>query len=140
MRHGFAPEAMQIAALCAACVGAIAIYGLYRCNVAPIDPLRGPMIGPIDGWAMTHIVFYGALAFAYPHVDTLALIAILGMLWEAFEIAGTGTRLPRLVCRHPELIHPITGDRDTWWYGRWEDIFWNTVGMAVGVALRALVA
>lgn len=98
-----------------------------------IDPVTKSLLPPpfetyTDGWAFLHFACYGILAYMYPGKYQLLFIALAGVTWEIIEIVFKD---------HPfyfrECKYKLTTDKQTgWWYGRYEDIIMNTLGMAVG--------
>jgi hypothetical protein len=116
----------------------IIIYGTYRCNTKHyIDPLT-KTIGPVslnrflDGWGISHFIFYGVLAYMFPDKKSLIFIAALGVAWEIIEVIFKEHPFYLSDCKYP----PQTDSGAGWWYGRWEDIIMNSLGMLTGVILR----
>jgi hypothetical protein len=109
----------------------IVAYGTYRCNSPEFhDPLTNSVAGPpfdryLDGWGITHFIFYGLLAYMFP--KRIILIFLLGVAWEIIEV---------IFKDHPfylsECKYEITTSHGGWWYGRWEDIVMNSLGILVG--------
>lgn len=125
-------------ALCISAVLFIVAYGTYRCKTTSfIDPLTNS-VGPkslerfLDGWGISHFLFYGTLAYMFPDKKSLIFIALLGIAWEIIE---------SIFKDHPFYLsnckYTIGTDKESgWWYGRWEDIVMNSLGMLTGVSLK----
>ena len=117
----------------------IIAYGTYRCNTKDyVDPLT-KSIGPaslnrfLDGWGITHFMFYGVLAYMFPDKRSLMFIAGLGVAWEIIEVIFKEHPFYLSDCKYPPQTD---ADGDGWWYGRWEDIIMNSLGMATGYIIR----
>jgi hypothetical protein len=118
----------------------IIAYGTYRCKTTDFqDPLTKSMFGPpwnlfFDGWGISHFMFYGFLAYMFPKKRTLIIIFLLGVLWEIVE---------SIFKDHPFYLsdckYEVTTDKGGWWYGRWQDIIMNSLGMATGVFMRRYI-
>lgn len=125
----------QIVFIFAIVVAFIVGYGTYRCMTKDfIDPitkslLDSPYDSYTDGWAFLHFACYGIITYFYP--NQFIFIALMGILWEIIETVFKD---------HPfyfkECKYQLTTDKETgWWYGRYEDIVMNTLGMALGYYL-----
>ncbi len=129
---------VKIMIMCIMCMLFIVAYGTYRCKTSSFkDPLT-KSFGPsslnkyLDGWGISHFLFYGTLAYLFPRKMQLVFIACLGIAWEIIE---------SIFKEHPfyfsDCKYVIPTDKDIgWWYGRWEDIVMNSLGMLTGVFLR----
>jgi hypothetical protein len=128
---------LQITGWCALCVLAIVGYGTYRCKATAFqDPLTFALAPPpfdkyLDGWGISHFTFFLILAYFYP--AQWWFIWIAGVVWEIFEYS---------VKDHPFYLSRCTYSMDTdqggWWYGRWQDIVMNSLGILCGLALTKL--
>jgi hypothetical protein len=103
----------------------IVCYGTYtHCIRRTKDRLHNGTA--FDAWGISHLLFYGTLAFAFPHRATL--LFAMGLAWEALEYHWS--------------VHPIAAarcDREDIrkiWYARWEDIAWNALGILLGVLVH----
>lgn len=125
---------LQITLICVLTVLAIVLYGTYRCQRPDFhDPLTQRLIPPpfdryTDGWAFLHFAFYGILAYFFPSIPHLLFIWSVGVLWEIVE---------SIFHDHPFYLskchYTLGTDQEAgWWYGRYEDIIMNTLGMALG--------
>lgn len=130
---------LKIIFICIVIAFSIMAYGTYRCNRENyVDPLT-MSFGPkslsrfLDGWGITHFLFYGILAFMYPDMKSLIFIALLGVIWEIVEVIFKDHPFYLSDCKYT-----IQTDKEGegWWYGRWEDIIMNTLGMITGVILK----
>ena len=129
---------VAILSICFVCASLIIIYGTIRCKIPGFsDPLTfSPVPAPwnrfLDGWGVSHFMFYGMLGYFYP--ARWLFITILGIIWELIET---------LFKDHPFYLSKCKYDLNTdggssaagWWYGRWEDIIMNTSGMLLGIAM-----
>lgn len=115
----------------------IVVYGTLRCKIGFTDPLIHSLLGPpldkyTDGWAFTHFVFYGYLAYSFPEPRNLAFVWVSGVVWELVECVFRERPFYISDCSKGVTAHGKEG----WWYGRWQDVVVNTIGMAVGYTLR----
>jgi len=99
----------------------------------------------IDWWSVTHIAFFSMLGFLFP--DYLLELFVLGIFWEVVEDALSPTTGKGLVncerdynngfmnafktlwCKH-------TACEKDYWYGKWDDVFSNTLGLLFGHFIR----
>ncbi len=129
---------VQIAGICVACVLVIVLYGTYRCHhAAYVDPLTRAHAPPpwdkfLDGWGISHFLFYAALAFLYPAPQHLVFIWLLGVLWECAETVVKDHPFYLASCDARRGGGPTTANGEGWWYGRWQDIVMNSLGMLAG--------
>ena len=126
-----------ILGICFVCASLIIVYGTIRCKIPGFsDPLTfAPVPAPwnrfLDGWGIAHFLFYGMLGYLYP--SRWLFITICGVAWELIETVFKD---------HPFYLSKCNYSTDSkqageagWWYGRWEDIIMNTMGMVLGIAL-----
>lgn len=132
---------LTIIFICALMVLCIMAYGTYRCNREDYrDPLT-TNFGPkslekfLDGWGISHFLFFGALAFMFSDKKSLILIAALGVTWEIIEIIFKDHPFYLSDCKYTLQ----TDSGEGWWYGRWEDIVMNSLGMLTGVMIKKQV-
>lgn len=85
------------------------------------DPLQYKLfnnINNINGWSITHFIVF-TLAGYYGHKH-IFLLMLIGILWELTEV----------------LLGYITKQNKTddsvWWYGSYEDIIVNFIGLMTG--------
>lgn len=137
MLTGETHERLLILFVCFLTVLAIVIYGTIRCKGKFVDPLTKSFVGKpwdsfLDGWGISHFLFYMALGYYFPH--RLLFLTTLGVLWELIE---------SLFKEHPFYLskcHYKGTDREGgahWWYGRWQDVIMNTLGLLVGALIAS---
>ena len=120
---------LQILFLFFICILVIIAYAIILCmmNIKK-DPLETePIIWDIDGWSITHFVFFLFLGYLFP--GHFLFILILGSSWELVEywIGKNNKTLMRGVeCNLNKL------KKDEWWYGKMSDLFINLLGYLVG--------
>jgi len=116
-------------------IASIVGYGTFRCTRKDyVDPLTksllpAPFDGFTDGWAFLHFSCFGLITYLFP--KNYILIWVLGVSWEIVEF---------IFKDHPfyfsDCKYKLTTDKDEgWWYGRYEDIIVNTLGMYLGYVL-----
>jgi len=133
------PLYAQVLAWCALCVLTIVGYGSFRCRTATFtDPLTFTLAPPpldkyLDGWGISHFTFFATLAYFYP--SQWVLIWLLGVFWELFEYSVKDRPFYLSRC-HYDIA---TDKGEGWWYGRWQDIVMNSLGIALGLGLRRLL-
>jgi len=134
----FIHPSLQVILICAGVVLSIAAYGTYRCKSANFkDPLTttflpAPWDKFADGWGVTHLLFF--LILTYFYTEQWILIFFLGVLWEIIE---------SFFHDHPFYISKCNYVLDTdqvagWWYGRWQDIVMNSIGMSISFILHMI--
>jgi len=121
-------------------VGAcIIIYSIIRCTNQEIkDPLQKILGGKntrfaqmLDGWSISHFIFYGALANIYP--NEIPFIIFCGILWEIFEYLTSNSNLKILgILRGISECKIVTGESQTWFYAKYTDILMNVLGCLIG--------
>lgn len=119
------------------CVFIIITYGTYRCRTPSFeDPFTKCIAGNnylsryIDGWGLLHFWFFAMLSYVFPTLWKQLIIA--GILWEIVEM---------IFKEHPFYLSECNLDTDKgegWWYGRWEDIVMNSLGIVVGFYLHKI--
>jgi hypothetical protein len=121
----------------------IVLYGFFLRRTGRRDVLATPIFDhpicqQIDGWSVSHLVFFGVLGFLYPgnHLQFFAV----GYLWEVVEtILGqnrlemSGARL-QLIGEQDENGNS-TDTKEAYWYGKESDMIMDVAGYAVGSAL-----
>jgi len=110
----------------------IALYWYYRCHNRPYkDPLEISIISDLDGWSITHIIFFMILGYNFP--NTFILSIIIGILWELCEYTLGKNRIPLL----EECYNLSTDKQDgNWWYAKWSDVLLNIIGFLIGKAIH----
>ena len=129
-------EILYYISLFVICVVVILFYSRYRClnKESFKDPLESSIFFILDGWSMTHLLFYMLIGYLFPNY--LLLTTFLGILWELFEhysgkykplwLSGWGN------CHFTDKVK----DNEGWWYGKWSDLFINTIGLLIGQYLK----
>ena len=106
----------------------IGLYGKYRCNNKTfIDPLQKPIIGDLDGWSMTHIIFYTTMGYNFSNAFVLTMT--IGIIWELYEHISGINRSTWLGGCNEITTHK---GRGAWWYAKWSDILCNASGFLLG--------
>lgn len=89
----------------------------------------------VDYWSISHFMLfaiYGYLIPGYP----LTFLSI-GVLWEMTEDMLSSSKNTKLTdCKQCSNLNSIlcNGYEDGYWYGKWDDIIFNTLGYLVGSA------
>jgi len=128
-----------IVVACMACVAVIVTYGTLRCRGTFVDPLTWSPVGApwnkfLDGWGVSHLLFYAVLGYSFPH--RLLFITLLGVLWELLEMRFKEHPFYLSKCKY-EAQAPGEG-YEHWWTGRWQDIVNNTVGLVLGAWIATM--
>ena len=112
------------------CIILIFSYGSFRGhNPEYVDPLMKSVgIEGMDGWSVTHFMFYAILGYYFPNYWREVLIA--GIAWEVFE-GAYGKYRPDWMGGFKDGNINIT-DGEPWWYARYSDIAVNCVGFIIG--------
>lgn len=133
-------EAFMILCICISTAVFIVIYGTFRCKGMFKDPLKysfaqEPWDKFLDGWGICHLLFYMALGLYFP--NHFIFISLLGIIWEFIET---------IFKSHPMYIMECNIDISTenegipiWWYGRWQDIIMNTIGLIIGINISKIL-
>lgn len=127
------------------CVMTIVFYGTLRCQGSFHDPLTNSPFGDpwnkfFDGWGISHFLYFALLGFLFPAKETLIFIFVLGVLWEIVEVTFSDHPFYVSKCDYGsdanvQVVNEEGAQgakKDTWWYGRWQDIIMNTAGMLLG--------
>lgn len=118
--------------LSGSCIALIVMYGTYRCkNSSFTDPLTFAFLPPpfdkyFDGWGLSHLGFFLLLGFLFP--AKLLFSFGLGVAWELVEYSMKGRPFYLTRCNYVVKTHSGEG----WWYGRWQDIVMNGLGLLIG--------
>ena len=108
----------------------IILYSAFRCYFPKyIDILQIKLLNNIiDGWNVTHILFYGILAYIFP--NEIYIIVLLGIIWEIIEYIMANIKFKNI------FMSNIGGckirEHDTKLTGRFKDIICNTIGIIIG--------
>lgn len=126
---------VKITGIGLACVLVIILYGTFRCKYSTfVDPLTFSFAPPpldkyLDGWGLSHLFFFMALGYLFP--KKLLFSFALGVLWELVEYSMKEHPFYLSKCNYNLKTHKGEG----WWYGRWQDIVMNSVGLYIGSTL-----
>lgn len=85
-----------------------------------------PVFGDFGGWSLTHVICYYIAGFLFP--EQWVLIFIIGVAWEFFEVI-LGDIITYFMGA-PGKEYGLYGDK--WMDGRLSDIWYNTIGLALG--------
>lgn len=117
------------------CITSIVLYGTYRCmNTSFSDPLTIAFAPPpfdkyLDGWGLSHLLFFMLLGYLFP--SHLLFSFFSGVAWELFEYSMKDHPFYLSSCKYDMTTHKGEG----WWYGRWQDIVMNSIGLWIGSVL-----
>jgi len=96
--------------------------------------MNGLNIGDLDGWSVSHLLFFMMIGYLYP--NQLYLAFVLGVCWELFE-SLYGEKRPRFLGGFGDCA---TTDPNVqygpWWYGRMSDIVMNLMGLLIGASIK----
>ncbi len=97
-----------------------------------------PLLPDVDGWSVSHFVFFGLLGLMYP--DRHLQFLTVGALWEVVEtllgqnrVEVSGKRLQLVGDQGSDGVS--TGKDDAYWYGKSSDITIDIAGYSIGSAL-----
>ena len=116
----------------------IFLYGLYRCkNIRNHkDILEFSLFGDsnklgMDGWLLSHYLFFVMLGFIHPNVMRLSVL--MGLLWEVFEW-WVGVYKPKFLEGIGFCPSPSGAKKrgNVWWYWKWQDPIANLLGFMTG--------
>jgi len=99
----------------------------------------------IDWWSVSHFGLFCILAYLFP--DYLFELFIIGVMWEVVEDLLSPPTSKGLVDCEKEYKNPLketfkiiscdyTAREKDYWYGKWDDIFANLLGLVLGHYLR----
>ena len=110
-------------------------YGKFRCNNKNFkDPLENKILFELDGWSMTHYLFFMLVGFIYPQKFIITMI--IGIIWELFE-HFYGKNRPGWLGGYGDCNNLATDKiSGNWWYGKWSDILCNSAGFITGAFLK----
>lgn len=119
------------------CVFCIVAYGTYRCKTTDFtDPLTfslfpAPLDKYLDGWGISHYLFFTLLGYLFPEPKLIAYSFFCGVLWEIVEFSMKDKPFYISKCNYT-----MTTDKgEGWWYGRWQDLVMNSLGLWTGYYL-----
>lgn len=130
----------SITMICMIAVAMIISYGLMKCYIPGyVDPLTVKLSSTPydllrDGWAISHLLLFTVIGYLYPEPQYLLFAWVLGVLWELTEYGVKDTSIFPSACVH----NMVSQNSGRWWYGRWQDVVMNSVGLVVGVICKNL--
>jgi hypothetical protein len=106
----------------------IVIYGFVIKQYIKTDVFETKFLSceGCDIWGIFHFLLYLLLSYYFP--SFYILFFFIGIGYELFEyyVGVTDNEFKKL--------GPITSDgKQSWWYGRMSDIFFNTFGILIGL-------
>lgn len=137
------------------CVIVIYSYGMLICKSNFDDPLITAYANPpwnafLDGWGLSHFIFYATLTFFFPSLWWL--IFLIGVAWEVIEYYMNSsdftkcakTRKIRQSKKNNKANNKANESKGTstdykWWYARWQDIVMNALGVLLGYTVAVFV-
>ena len=97
-------------------------------------PLKKEIVA-LDGWSFSHIGFYMILGYWFPNKFWQFLF--MGIVWELLEDFLSNNSDTKLVdCKKYPNSFWCNGNKDSFWYGKIEDVGMNIVGFIIGAYLR----
>jgi len=125
------------------CVLIIIIYGYVLRKTKSKDILAKqifdhPICQEIDGWSISHFLFFGLLGVCFPNKHLQFLLVGIG--WEVIETILGQNKL-QISNKRIQLIGDqdehgnSTGKTDAYWYGKESDIIMDILGYSIGSAL-----
>ena len=120
----------------------IILYGYFLRRTKTQDFLarriyHHPVCQEIDGWSITHFLFFGLLGVLYP--GHYLQFFVVGVLWEVIE-TGLGQNRIEFSGKRLQLVGEqddegnSTGDESAYWYGKESDIIMDVAGYVLGSA------
>ncbi|MFA6165798.1 MAG: hypothetical protein WC700_04220 [Gemmatimonadaceae bacterium] len=120
----------------------IVAYGWFLRSTHTRDVLATPIFNHpicqnIDGWSISHFIFFGVLGLMYPghHLQFF----LVGFGWEVIETM-LGQNQLEMSGKRVQLIGDqdeegnTTGKNDAYWYGKESDVLCDALGYALGSA------
>ncbi len=122
------------------CMLIIFIYGSYRCKNPEYKDILEKRIGidELDGWSISHFIFFIIIGYRFPQKEYLILAFFLGVSWEIFEHMY-GKYRPGWLGGYGDC--ELKSDRESdgnWWYGKWSDILMNLLGLYCGYKFKKI--
>ena len=117
-------------------------YGWYRCSnikthkdILEFSLFKDSKKHGIDGWLLSHYLFFVLLGYMHPNVMRLSIL--IGLLWEIFEW-WVGVYKPKFLEGIGFCPSPSGAKKrgKVWWYWKWQDPVANTLGFITGKYLR----
>ncbi len=120
----------------------IVMYGYYLRKSKTQDVLakelyNHPICQNIDGWSISHLLFFGLLGVLFPGMHLQFLL--IGIGWEVIEttlgqneLTVSGNRVQLIGDQDKD--GNLTGDETAYWYGKESDIVMDILGYCIGSA------
>ena len=120
------------------CICLIFSYHSFICSRN--DKFKDPLltnygIWDLNGWSLTHIVFFGLLGYFFP--KRFVLIMIIGIIWEIVE-----EKCMYYMIKDIEILNckkensKISEIGSMWWFGRLSDVFMDAIGFGIGYMIH----
>lgn len=97
-----------------------------------------------DLWSLSHFLFFGLLGYLFPY--NLGELLLIGVIWEIVEDALASPDSTQMVSckkeyggikrKFQDIWCNKTARRGDYWYGKWDDVFANSLGIIVGQWFR----
>ena len=131
-------ERVEFIAWNLASIAVIFLNGWYRCKYNKgKDPLMSlKMGGDLDGWSITHLLFFMFLGYRFPNYFFEAFLA--GAFWELLE-EYLGENRPSWMGGFGDCslsTDQLKKSHKNWWFGRASDLIVNMIGFVIGQYLR----
>lgn len=130
---------LHVITLLIICIILIFAYGYFlrrtkRKDVLATDFYNDPVFQNIDGWSVSHFLFFMMLGFLYPNHYSAAIVAGVG--WEIFETT-LGQNKIMISGKRVQLVGSMengvsTGNDSAYWYGKGSDITMDILGYMIG--------
>tara|TARA_B100000427_G_scaffold296952_1_gene277002 strand:- start:399 stop:824 length:426 start_codon:yes stop_codon:yes gene_type:complete len=114
----------------------IFVYGSYRCDNPEYEDVFQTHTGiwDLDGWSLSHFVFFVIISAQFPEKNYLIIAGIFGILWELFEYYY-GKHRPGWLGGDCRKLATDKGKDSNWWYAKISDIVMNILGLYCGYHL-----
>jgi hypothetical protein len=127
---------------------AFIIFGHYypgQIQAVLKEPIMTVPSAVLDWWSVTHMLFFAILAYLFP--DHLFELFLLGIVWEIIEDGLSPRDSKGLVTCDKKYSNSwmetfkimwcdnIAREKD-YWYGKWDDVFSNLLGIVIGHFVR----
>lgn len=91
----------------------------------------------VDWWTVSHLVLYAVFGFLIPNYHTTFFF--IGVAFEVIEDMLSSDENTQLVkCDRDKKRHIMCrfSQNDDYWYGKWDDVFFNLLGYTIGSSIR----
>jgi len=83
----------------------------------------------LDGWGISHFILYAVMVYIFP--KEWLFILLIGIIWEFIEVL-----LSYNIIFNCYLLNYGRKKYTKWWYGRYQDIIMNILGIVFGLCLK----